>query len=188
MSKIKSLLESYRQYISIPWRQDAAAAQRVIFCVYDENEERTLRLYIDEFEIATKGTNHQWLRFDLTDTFAVWLSSLKYVEKYYRQPEILEGVFSEYLNWLIAEFKKFIEIQNINSDCVVALNGVGSLFGILRIKEVVDAIAPMVPGRLLVFFPGSFENNNYRLLDSYDGWDYLAVPITSEKGKQYDKS
>ncbi|MBA7556966.1 hypothetical protein ES705_49694 [subsurface metagenome] len=49
------------------------------------------------------------------------------------------------------------------------------------IQEVVDELAPLVSGRLLVFFPGSFENNNYRLLDGYDGWNYLAVPITADK-------
>ena len=27
---------------------------------------------------------------------------------------------------------------------------------------------------LLIFFPGSYENNNYRLLDGYDGWNNLA--------------
>lgn len=27
----------------------------------------------------------------------------------------------------------------------------------------------------------SYENNNYRLLDGYDGWNYLAVPITADK-------
>jgi len=183
MNKIKSLLTNYKQYIAVPWRQDAAAAQRVIFCVYNENDERTLRLHIDEFEIATKGTNHEWLRFDLTDTFASWLSSLKYAEKYYKQPEILEGVYPEFLTWLKNEFSNFVQKENINSEYVIALSGVGSLFGILKIKEIVDAFAPMVQGRLLVFFPGSFENNNYRLLDSYDGWDYLAVPITADKGK-----
>jgi hypothetical protein len=57
---------------------------------------------------------------------------------------------------------------------------VGSLFGFLKVKQVVDELAPLVPGRLLVFFPGSYENNNYRLLDGYDGWDYLAVPITAD--------
>ena len=56
----------------------------------------------------------------------------------------------------------------------------GSLFGFLKVKEVVDKIAPMVKGRLLVFFPGSYENNNYRLLDAYDGWNYMAVTLTSE--------
>jgi hypothetical protein len=33
-------------------------------------------------------------------------------------------------------------------------------------------------GRLLIFFPGEFEQNHYRLLDARDGWDYLARPIT----------
>ena len=32
-----------------------------------------------------------------------------------------------------------------------------------------------------IFFPGSYEDNNYRLLDGYDGWNYLAVPITADK-------
>jgi hypothetical protein len=35
-----------------------------------------------------------------------------------------------------------------------------------------------IQGRLVVFFPGQFERNNYRLLDARDGWNYLAVPIT----------
>ena len=52
MSKIKRLLKSYNDYISVPWRDDAAAAQRVIFCVYSETEERSLRVKIDEFELT----------------------------------------------------------------------------------------------------------------------------------------
>ena len=63
----------------------------------------------------------------------------------------------------------------------MTLSGVGSLFGFLKIKDVVDTLAPLVEGRLLVLFPGSYENNNYRLLDGYDGWNYLAVPITADK-------
>jgi hypothetical protein len=35
-----------------------------------------------------------------------------------------------------------------------------------------------IRGRVVVFFPGEYENNNYRLLDARDGWNYLAVPIT----------
>jgi len=29
-----------------------------------------------------------------------------------------------------------------------------------------------------VFFPGQLEQNNYRLLDARDGWNYMAVPIS----------
>ena len=74
-----------------------------------------------------------------------------------------------------------VEDREIGEESVVALKGVGSLFGFLKVKEVVDKLAPLVKGRLLVFFPGSYENNNYRLLDGYDGWNYLAVPITADK-------
>jgi hypothetical protein len=35
-----------------------------------------------------------------------------------------------------------------------------------------------IQGRLVVFFPGEFENANYRLLDARDGWNYHAIPIT----------
>lgn len=181
MSKIKALLKHYEQHISTPWREDAAAAQRVIFCIYNENEERVLRIKIDEFELATTQTGHRWVLFDLTDTFASWLSSQKYAVKYFQQPNLLVTLYPNYLVYLSAEFKKFIDNNNINENNVVAIKGVASLFGFLKVKDVVDAFAPLVKGRLLVFFPGSFENNNYRLLDGYDGWNYLAVPITADK-------
>ena len=41
-------------------------------------------------------------------------------------------------------------------------------------------------GRLLVFFPGVYEQNNYRLLDARDGWNYLAFPITASEGEVAD--
>lgn len=74
MSKIRRLVDSYSRYISVPWRSDAAAAQRVIFCVYNEDYELYLRAKIDEFEIATKQSGHEWAVYDLTDTFADWLA------------------------------------------------------------------------------------------------------------------
>ncbi|SPE51782.1 conserved hypothetical protein [Verrucomicrobia bacterium] len=48
----------------------------------------------------------------------------------------------------------------------------------LVLKEMEQSIR----GRLVLFFPGEFENNNYRLLDARDGWNYLAVPITLHAG------
>jgi hypothetical protein len=44
---------------------------------------------------------------------------------------------------------------------------------------VVAAVANNIPGRLLVFFPGEYDQNNYRLLDARPGWNYQAVPITA---------
>ncbi len=181
MSRIKRLLESYTKYIAVPWRDDAAAAQRVIFCVYNETEELRLRAKFDEFEIATRASGHEWVSFDLTDSFPGWLSSQRYAKSYFQQPNLLATLLPKYLGYIEAEFEAFLQAKKVDEDVVVALTGVGTLFGFLKVKEVVDKLAPKVKGRLLVFFPGSYENNNYRLLDGYDGWNYLAVPITADK-------
>lgn len=180
MSRVKRLIQSYSNYISVPWR-DAAAAQRVVFCVYNENEERWLRAKVDEFEIVTRQAGHKWAMFDLTDTFAIWLASQRYAKSYFLKPHLLSTLLPKYLEFITEEFETFLQKNEIGSDSVVAINGVGSLFGFLKVKEVVDKLSPMVTGRLLIFFPGSYENNNYRLLDGYDGWNYLAVPITADR-------
>lgn len=181
MSRIKRLIQSYSKYIAVPWRDDAAAAQRVIFCIYNETEERWLRAKVDEFEIVTRQAGHDWAVFDLTDTFAIWLTSQRYAQSYFQKPHLLPTLLPKYLAFITNEFETFLQQGGIQPNSVVAIKGVGSLFGFLKVKEVVDKLAPLVKGRLLIFFPGSYENNNYRLLDGYDGWNYLAVAITADK-------
>ncbi|MHC1725675.1 MAG: BREX protein BrxB domain-containing protein [Syntrophobacteraceae bacterium] len=182
MSRVRRLINSYSRFIAIPWREDAAAPQRVIFCVYNENDELKVRARIDEFEIATEKAGHDWLLFDLTDTFADWLSTQRYAKKYFEKPYLLNTLLPKYLECIIQHFRQALAEKNAGGNTVVALKGVGSLFGFLKVKDVVDKLAPLVSGRLLVLFPGTiYENNNYRLLDGYDGWNYLAVPITADK-------
>lgn len=183
VSRVKRLLQSYGRYIAVPWRDDAAAAQRVIFCVYNENEELSLRAKIDEFEIVTRQAKHEWLLFDLTDTFAQWMHQEEYAEEFFKEPPLLNDLLpEEYISFLIHSFEQLSEVSRPNENTVVALIGVGTLFGFVKVKDVVDQFAPKVRGRLLVFFPGDMPSpNNYRLLDGYDGWNYLAVPITADK-------
>lgn len=181
MSKIKRLVQAYSKYIAIPWKDNAAAAQRVIFCVYAENEELRLRAKIDEFELATRQAGHDWVLFDLTDSFPQWLSAQRYSKSYFQKPHLLSTVVGNYQSFIISEFSSFIQSIGVAAECVVAVKGVGSLFGFLKVKDVVEKLAPLVEGRLLIFFPGSYDDNNYRLLDGYDGWNYLAVPITADK-------
>jgi len=181
MSRIKRLIDSYSRFISVPWRSDAAAAQRVIFCVYDENYELQLRAKIDEFEIATIRSGHEWAVFNLTETFADWLLKQRYAKRYFENPHLISTMMPGYLAFIKQGFEDFLRAKEVTRSTVVALKGVGSLFGFLMVKEVVDELAPLVAGRLLVFFPGNYEDNNYRLLDAYDGWNYLAVPITADK-------
>jgi hypothetical protein len=181
VSKVKRLLNSWARFIEVPWRDDAAAPQRVVFCVYQETDELRLRAHIDEFELATTNAGHNWALFDLTNTFANWMSEQKYAQRYFQQPNLLPSILPGYAAYISQKFKEFLDEHRVRENHVVALKGVGSLFGFVKVKGVVDQLAPLVPGRLLVFFPGSYEDNNYRLLDGYDGWNYLAVPITADK-------
>jgi hypothetical protein len=69
-----------------------------------------------------------------------------------------------------------------DENTVVSIYGVASLFGFMKISELVAKVEPGIRGRLLVFFPGEHENNIYRFLDAREGWNYLAVPITADEG------
>ncbi len=180
MSKIKRLLQSYASHIQVPWRE-VAAAQRVIFCVYPQADELRLRVKIEEFELATKNAGHGWEVFDLTDTFARWLTSQRYAHSYFKTPPLIASVLPLYQEFLVTEFRAFLSQRTPSDNDAVALTGVGSLFGFLKVRDVVQNLSGLVHGRLVVFFPGSFEDNNYRLLDGYDGWNYLATPITPDK-------
>ena len=75
-----------------------------------------------------------------------------------------------------------IALQTIGAASLLAVLGLGSLFGLTRASSLFEAVAPDIRGRLLAFFPGQHDGSNYRLLDARDGWNYLAVPITADGG------
>jgi hypothetical protein len=179
VNRLDGLIRSYGSHVSVPWKEDAAPPQRVIICVYRPEDELRLRARITELELATRSAGHEWCEFDLTDSFPKWLSSQRYARRYFQDPQYLPAYLTKYLDAIGAAFNVFLQGSGAGRSHVVALSGTGTLFGILKVREVIDRIAPMVGGRLLVLFPGSFENNNYRLLDGYDGWNYLAVPIVA---------
>lgn len=180
MSRLRRLAQSYARFIAVPWQPNAAPAQRVVFCIYHEDDELRLRAQIGEYELLTRQSSHDWALYDLTDTFAAWMSGQRYAEKYFAQPDLLATLLPKYRTYIRDDFTRFLQSANAGANTVVAVQGTGALYGFLRVREVVDDLAPLVAGRLLIFFPGSYENNNYRLLDAYDGWNYLAVPITAD--------
>ena len=181
MSRISQLLDNYATHIAIPWRSDAAASQRVIFCVYPETQELRLRAQLEEFGTRTRDAGHAWAHFDLTDSFPDWLGPQKYAKSYFKDPTKLGTLLPKYEDFIVEQFTLFCTDAKVTEETVVAVSGVGTLFGFRKVKGVVDRLAPLVPGRLVLFFPGLYEDNNYRLLDSYDGWDYLALPITADQ-------
>src|SRR5690554_8163845 len=100
MSKIELLLDNYAKYIALPWQKELAPAQRVIFCVYNEQDELRFRLKLDEFQLKTKQSMHNWLAIDVSKTFTTWLSKQKYKIKYFENPKLIEPaikLFEKYL-------------------------------------------------------------------------------------------
>ena len=187
MSRIETLRRNYQRICGLPWDRNVAGPQRVWVAVYDKEDERKLRLRVGLFEEATSATGHRWHRIDLTDAFADWLcrpDNLGYAGSYFESPELLDdGPLAEFQETVARRIVEDMESLDRPEETVVAITGVASLFGFARISQVLPLVDSHVRGRLLVFFPGVYENNNYRLLDARDGWNYLAVPITAHEGE-----
>jgi hypothetical protein len=183
LSEVEGLLKSYERFVRLPWEQGLAGPQKVWFAIYDPTHERRLRLRLSEFEVATKKAGHTWKLVDLTETFATWMAGHDYREAYFEQPEDMDLALEEYLDFVTEQLKFNLTSPEISNSSLVALLGVSSLFGLARVSTVVERVVPEIRGRLLVFFPGQVEGNNYRLLDARDGWNYLAVPITANEEK-----
>ena len=185
-SKVAKLVSVYRQHLTVPWQAGLAAIQRVIFAVYDKADELRLRANVEEFALATQQAGKQWLLLDLTNAFPEWMAAQEYRDAYFECPEDLTGYqageITEFVHGLVERIKATITAE-ATPNTVVALMGVGSLFGLARVSSVVEGIKDAVGGRLVVFFPGEYhpENHAYRLLDARDGWNYLAVPLLAKE-------
>jgi len=179
MGRIEELAEHYGKYISLPWERGVAGAQRVVMVVYDKEAERMLRARRQLFATATEAGGHNWHELDLSDAFAAWIGADEFRDAYFESPEDLGlKLESEFVGALSDKVLAALTAADVTDKSVVALFGVGSLFGFARVSQVVRAVEREIRGRLAIFFPGHFEQNNYRLLDARDGWNYLAVPIT----------
>ena len=179
MSRIEDIAELYGRHIATPWQRTVAGAQRVVVVVYDKEQERTLRARKMSFETATKQAGHDWFEVDLSDAFAAWMAEDEYREEYFASPDDLQLKLDEEFTQFAADRIQALLIRPaVNDNSVVAVFGSGSLFGFASVSNLLKAIEGDIRGRLVMFFPGHIERNNYRLLDARDGWNYLAVPIT----------
>lgn len=179
MGRIEELAEHYGKHIALPWERGVAGAQRIVMAVYDKEAERMLRARRQLFVTATESAGHDWHELDLTDAFATWICGDEFRDAYFESPEDLDlKLQTEFIDALAARVREALTAPGVTDNSVVALVGVGSLFGFTHVSQVVRAVERDVQGRLVIFFPGHFEQNNYRLLDARDGWNYLAAPIT----------
>lgn len=184
MSRVDDLIAGYRRFVSLPWPSNLAPAQRVWMAVYPPDEERRLRLHLQEFGTATAQAGCEWHQIDFSTSFESWMGAHEYRDQYFKNPGLMAPELVGFLDQLVADVRSQIAAAT-SPQTVVALVGAGSLYGLgdhVRVSALIERVQDEVLGRLLVFFPGEVDGNNYRLLSARDGWNYLATLITAQKG------
>ena len=181
MSKVDELAAVFSDHVAVGWPSGSSGAQRVIMIVYDPGDERTLRKKIDLFAQAAQTHNHAWHSLDLTSSFGTWLGTHRYREGYFEEPHMLSAGANELFTQYAAGAVLSAQGRSGPTDReIVGLIGVGSLFGVASVSDVLARVDHAIKGRLAIFFPGRARDGRYRLLDARDGWDYHAVPIQIE--------
>jgi len=179
MSEVESLLRAYERFVRLPWDTNLAGLQKVWCVIYSPAQERRIRLQLPAFEHATRDARHGWTLLDLKDRFGQWMGAQPYRDAYFGQPELMEVALEEFADDTARVVREALCAPEATPNSVVAVVGLASLFGLMRASPLVEQVAGDIRGRLVLFFPGEYELNNYRLLDARDGWSYMAVPITA---------
>lgn len=181
MSAIDRLLSNYSRQVRLPWSSNVAGKQRVWFAVYPPVEERRLRTGLQRFEMATREASHGWSTVDLTPVLPDFLAAHKYREQIFQKPQHLKAA-TELEVRAANKVKEACSREEADANSVVAVTGLASMFDFMRVSSLIERVEDSVSGRLLVFFPGEYSGNVYRFMDARDGFNYMAVPITSTEG------
>ena len=179
-SKVDQLISAFETVVNEPWSSVLSGQERIWFLVYDPADQRKVELRIGDFETTTLRAKKRWIIISLKDCFPKWMSQHDYKEEYFHDPESLldqlEADFKQYaIDYLITEFEK----HGTDDNTLIAVRDISSLFGLSRLSDILSGCSSFFNGRLLLFFPGEYHKNQYRLLDARDGWNYLARPITA---------
>src|SRR5882724_4719629 len=178
MNAIDRLLSNYSRQVRLPWSANMSGKQRVWFAVYPPAEERRVRARLPQFEALTLEAKHEWTKVDLTRLLPEFLAAHKYRESIFQKPEHLKAG-SQLEGKAAALIAEACDREEVSSNSVVAVTGLSSLFDFMRVSSLIERAEDHIRGRLLVFFPGEYAGNIYRFMDARDGFNYMAVPITS---------
>lgn len=178
MNSLDDILLAYQRQVELPWMSDMPPAARVWIVWYDKSLQRRFTGRLSEFEQATIKAGHGWRCFDAAPWLGRWLARHEFFDALSSDPRELRGLLPDIEADLVSDIRQVIAQCTAND--VLAIDGCGSLFGIVRVSNLLARIAPHVTGRLLLGFPGTHASGVYRLLDARDGWNYHATPIPSE--------
>jgi hypothetical protein len=148
---VEELLKAYARFVGYEWNARVAPEERVWFGMYDPAEECRMRFRVKAFEEATVRAGHEWAALDLSGEFAQWMSSHEYRESYFESPEDLTDDlmddFAEHVASVIEALR--------GSDGVVAIYGLGSLFGLMRVSRLLEMVSGRFGGGFSCSFRGS---------------------------------
>lgn len=178
MSAIDRLLSNYSRQVHLPWSNIISGPQRVWFAVYPPSDERRVRARLPHFEALTLEAKHGWIAVDLTRLLPEYLAAHKYRESIFQNPQHLR-VGSDLEIRAATLVRDACSSEEANNNCVIAVTGLASMFDFMRVSSLIERIEDSVPGRLLIFFPGEYSGSVYRFMAARDGFNYLAMPITS---------
>jgi hypothetical protein len=180
MNAIDRLLSNYSRQVRLQWSVHTSGKQRVWFAVYPPAEERRVRANLPQFESLTLEANHGWTTVDLTDLLPNWIAAHEYREGIFAEPEHFSAN-SELEDLAVARVRQACAADDANAENVVTVTGLATLFDFMRVSSLIERVEDSVRGRLLVLFPGEYAGNVYRFMDARDGFNYMAVPITSSE-------
>ena len=178
MSAIDRLLNNYSRQVRLPWPPNTSGKQRVWFAVYPPAEERRVRARLPQFEALTLEANHGWTSVDLTRLLPEWIAAHEYRKEIFAEPEHFSAN-SELEVLAVERVRQACTREDVDAATVVVVTGLASLFDFMRVSTLVESVEDSVRGRLLILFPGEYAGNIYRFMDARDGFNYMAVPITS---------
>lgn len=182
MSRVSDLVNAYKAELALPWRTGLSGGERVWMLVYPPELERSMRAALPQLELATTDADHGWRMVDITDSLGCWLANHRYAQPFFEAPsDLTPAIIDQFESNLATEICQ--QLAEAQSDVVVALVGIGSVFPFLRASSLIKAIDDEVNGRLLVLFPGLHDpdTHSFRLLDARDGFNYRARVIDPQK-------
>ncbi|MCB0748384.1 MAG: DUF1788 domain-containing protein [Ignavibacteriae bacterium] len=175
---VDRLLTAYELVLKEPWSSSLSGKERIWFLVYDPGEQRKIDLRLDDFETVAKKVGKSWVDISFKDCFPSWMANHEYRDEYFNDPkQLVDQLEAEFKRYAIQYCKNELDKISTDDNTLIVLKDVSSLFGFVRLSSVLDGVSNSFKGRILVFFPGEYDKNHYRLLDARDGWSYLARPI-----------
>jgi hypothetical protein len=178
-SKIDQLLSLTEQMFKEPWTDRLAGSERVCFLVFDPSEIRKVDFRLAEFEMAAKMAGRKWVSVSLQSFFPEWMAAHEYRDAYFEDPEsLVDQLETEFKDFAINKLVQAIAAGQPDDTTVIAIRDVTAIFGFQRLSDILNGASHAFRGRVLVFFPGEYDKNHYRLLNARDGWSYLARPIS----------